>query len=332
MSWTNLWSVTLNGSDISAGLRPHLISISVTDKDGTAGDTLSITVDDTGGQFRMPDEGARVSASIDGLVAFEGTVDKVRSQGSRDAGLTLSITAKGYDTKGKAKEPQALHKDDATLEEFLGAAADAAGFSLVIDPELGALSRDYWAADNESFLHVGQKLAREMNATFKLRGDKAVFAARGKETLPGISAAFGKNLISWDIAPLSGRGLYASSKARYLDREKAAFEEEDTDFGTTRPTKTANIIRTAVKDKAQAKEVGKARKGEAEREGGEGSATIDINPAAQAEALVTLAGTRPGIDGTYRMVTVTHSGSRSSGNSTSIELKQPGGGAGSDSR
>jgi phage protein D len=332
MSWQNIWSVSINGADISAGLRPHLISISVTDKDGTAGDTLSITVDDSGGQFRMPDEGASVTAAINGVPVFEGTVDKVKSQGSRGAGLTLSITAKGYDTKGKAKEPQALHKDDATLEEFLGGVADNAGFSLTIDPELGSVVRDYWAADSESFLHVGQKLAREMNATFKLRGDKAVFARRGKDTLPGISAAYGQNLLSWDIAPLSGRSLFASAKARWLDRETASFEEEETDFAATRPAKAMNVIRGAVRDKDQAKEVGEARKGEAEREGGEGSATIDINPAAQAEALITLSGTRPGIDGSYRMVSVTHSGSRSSGNSTSLELKQPGGGAGKDDR
>ncbi|MCC0035496.1 MAG: late control D family protein [Hoeflea sp.] len=332
MSWENIWSVTINGVDISTGLRPHLVSITVTDKDGTAGDTLSITVDDTGGQFRMPDEGARITASINGVRVFEGTVDKVRSQGSRGEGLKLSITAKGYDTKGKAKEPQALHKDDATLEEYLGEVADNAGFSLMIDPELGQIVRDYWAADSESFLHVGQKLAREMNATFKLRGDKAVFAKRGKDILPGISAAYGDNLISWDIAPLSGRSLFASAKVRWLDRETAGFKEEETDFGSTRPAKAMNIIRGAVKDKDQAKEVGEARKGEAEREGGEGTAMIDINPAAQAEALISLSGTRPGIDGSYRMVTVTHSGSRSSGNSTSLELKQPGGGAGTDSR
>ncbi|WP_339760693.1 late control D family protein [uncultured Hoeflea sp.] len=332
MSWQNIWSVTINGTDISAGLRPHLTAITVTDKDGTAGDTLSITVDDTGGQFRMPDEGSRVTAAINGVRVFEGTVDKVRSQGSRSAGLTLSISAKGYDTKGKAKQPQALHKDDATLEEFLGEVAENAGYSLTIDPELGGISRDYWAADSESFLHVGQKMAREMNATFKLRGDRAVFAKRGKNTLAGISAAYGKNLISWDISPLTGRGLYASAKVRYFDRDQAAFEEEETDFSAMRPAKAVNIIRAAVKDKDQAKQVGEARKGEAEREGGEGSATIDINPSAQTEALITISGARPGIDGTYRMVTVTHSGSRGSGNTTSVELKQPGGGAGSDSR
>lgn len=332
MNWENIWSVTINGDDISAGLRPHLISIMVTDKDGTAGDKLSITVDDNAGQFRMPDEGARITAAINTVRVFEGTIDKVRSLGARGGGLTLSIAANGYDTKGKAKEPQALHKDDATLEEFLGEVAENAGFSLAMDPELGGVFRDYWAADSESFLHVGQRLAREMNATFKLRGDKAVFAKRGKETLPGISASYGKNLKTWDIAPLSGRSLFASAKARYLDRETAAFKEEETDFSATRPAKAMNIIRGAVKDRDQAREVGEARKGGAEREGGEGIATIDINPAAQAEALITLSGTRPGIDGTYRMVTVTHSGSRGAGNSTSLELKQPGGGAGRDSR
>jgi phage protein D len=332
MSWENLWSVAINGVDISAGLRPLLISITVTDKDGTAGDTLSITVDDSGGQFLMPDEGASITAAINGVRVFEGTVDKVRSKGSRSEGLKLSITAKGYDTKGPAKEPQAFHKDDATLEEFLGEAARNAGFSLTIDPELGSITRDYWAADNESFLHLGERLQREMNATFKLRGDKAVLALRGKDTLSGISASYGDNLMSWDIAPLSGRGIFASGKARWLDRQTASFEEEETDFGSTRPVRAANIIRTAVRDRNQAREVGKARKRETEREAGEGSATIDINPAAQAEALIALSGTRPGIDGTYRMVTVTHSGDRSTGNSTSLELKQPGGGAGTDSR
>ena len=48
-------------------------------------------------------------------VVFTGTVDEVRSSGSRGSGRTLSITAKGMDTTGKPKEGQQRHFDDSTV-------------------------------------------------------------------------------------------------------------------------------------------------------------------------------------------------------------------------
>ena len=54
---------------------------------------------------------------------FSGTVDSVRSSGSRGGGRTLKVTAKGFDSRGKVKEAQGFHKDDATLQDFLDQAA-----------------------------------------------------------------------------------------------------------------------------------------------------------------------------------------------------------------
>jgi len=59
---------------------------------------------------------------------------------------------------------------------------------------------------------------------------------------------------------------------------------------------------------------------------------LDLTVVAVVEGWCSISGVRPGIDGTYLIETVKHSASRSGGATTSLDLKQPGGGAGKDSR
>lgn len=157
---------------------------------------------------------------------------------------------------------------------------------------------------------------------------------RGKDFgLPLITGTWGSNLLSWDIEPLTGRGLFKSAKVRYFDRDKAEFAEEEEEFDSERKgAEAVDVVRSTVADKKQAKALAKARKTESARQGGEGSADIDVEPAAQAESLFILSGTRPGVDGTYRIDSVTHTANRSGGATTKLDLKQPQGSAGTDSR
>ncbi|MFN4098136.1 MAG: phage late control D family protein [Pararhodobacter sp.] len=320
-------------------MAPFLIDIQVVDKDGTASDTCSLTFDDRGGQVLLPRDGAKVRVLLQGVQVFFGTVDSVRSTGSRGGGRQIKVSAKGMDSRGKIKEPQSFHKDDASLDDFLSSAAERAGLAGVrVLGRLRSVQRDYWAADGESFLHLGQRLARELGATFKIRatesGDMAVLAPREhEEPLPVVVGAVGSNVISWDIAPFTGRRVFTKAKARWFDRETASFREKEISFDLDRSLPEAvNAIRAQVHDEGQAEEVGKARKAEAEREGGEGSVDLDLAPEAQAEGKFVLTGARPGVDGTYRIVSVTHRASRSAGSTTSLEIKQPKGGAGKDGR
>lgn len=334
MNWTVDWVVLIDGRNISSTLKSYLLDISVVDKAGTASDTCTLTLDDSDMTLRLPGDISTITVILEGVQVFSGTVDKVMSRGDRGGGKVLSVNAKGYDTKGKAKETQRFHADDATLKDFLGKAAKAAGFTLKIDDELGAVQRDYWSADGESFLHLGERLARELSATFKLRGKEAVFMPRGKDFgLPTITGTRGVNLISWEIEPLIGRGLYKAAKVRWFDREKAEFAEEEEDFASERAgAEATEVVRSTAANKDQAKALAKSRKTESERRGGEGSAEINIAPGAQAEGLFVLVGTRPGVDGTYRIESVTHTANRSGGATTRLDLKQPQGGAGTDSR
>lgn len=335
MPWSVDWKVTVDGQDMSAKMKPFLISIDVTDKEGTAGDTCSLTLDDTGGQVRLPKEGASVSVALQGATVFLGIVDTVRSTGSRGGGSLLIVGAKGFDSRGKVKEGQSFHKDDATLEDFLSQAAQAAGYSIIIDPELAQIQRDYWASEGESFLALGQRIAREVGGTFKLRGTQAILMKRGSSPLAPVVAFTGPggNLISWDIAPFTGRRSFTKAKVQYFDRDKAKFEQEEIEFETDRDLPDAtNVIRSTAGDKKQAKDIAEARKREAKREGGEGTVVLDLTPSAQAEAMLSLSGTRSGVDGSYRIVTVSHKADRTGGATTSLELRQPTGGAGKDHR
>ena len=337
MAWTVSWKVFVDGQDMTDGMRPFLTGITVSDKDGTASDTCSLDFDDAGGQLRLPQDGARVQVFLQAVQIFEGTVDSVRSSGSRGGGRTLQVSAKGFDAKGKVKEPQSHHMDDATLQQFLDKAAGNAGLTMVVDPAFAEIKRDYWAADASSFLHLGQKLARELGGTFKIRGDKAVLAKRGTGesaaggAMPTVIGRIPGNVISWDITPLTTRRTFKSGVARFFDRSSASFKSVSVDT-EVEGAQAINEIRTAAADEAQAQGMAEGRKSDSKREGGEGGVELDLEVTARAEGTFILSGARPGVDGSYRIAGVTHKADRGGGSTTSLELKQPESGAGKDDR
>jgi phage protein D len=326
MAWVVDWQVTVNGQNMSDRMRPYLIEIEVTDKAGSSSDSCSLKLDDSDGMLEFPAEGSEVSVSLMGVPVFEGIVDDTKSSGSRGGGRVLTVNAKGFDTRGKAKEGQDFHKDDASLGDFLQDSASKAGYSISVDSSLASKQRPYWSADGESFLGVGEKLAREFNATFKIRGTQAVFVPRNSSLLGSVAGVVGPggNVINWDISPYTGRQAFTKAKARWFDRKTAKFEEKEVEVQSSRPLPdSTNVVRGVAADEGQATDLAEGRKSEAEREGGQGSVELDLEPSAQAEAMFTLTGARAGVDGTYRIETVKHKASRSGGATTSLDLKQP---------
>ncbi|WP_137136604.1 late control D family protein [Rhizobium sp. FKY42] len=326
--WSIPWEVHIGGADRTGILRPYLIDISVTDKAGITSDACSLTIDDTDGQIRLDMEGLDISVILKGYEVFSGVIENARSTGSRGGGRLIPVSAKGFDTRGKAKEIQSFHKDDATLGEFLEQAAKNAGYSIRLDPALANIKAPYWAAHGESFLDIGERMAREIHGTFKLRGNQAVLVKRGSSSLPSVDAIVadtGGNVINWDIAPFTGRGVWKKAKSRYFDRKAAKWIEEEIeiDAGDDAPD-SANVIRLPSADKDQAQRRIKGRKGEAKREKGGGNILLDLAPQAQAESILNLSGAKPDIDGPWRMESVNHRANRSGGSTTAAELKEPG--------
>lgn len=340
MAWRVEWRVTINGSDVTTNMRPFLTEITISDKDGTASDTCALTFDDAGGQCLLPKVGAKVTVHLDGALVFEGVVDSTPWTLTRGGGRMLQVNAKGFDTRGKAKEGQRWHLDDATLKDALERAGKQAGLSgVVVDPSFASIQRSYWSPDGASFLAWGDKLARQHGATFKIRGDKAVFAKRGSGAsaaggaMPTVEARIPGNVISANVDPVRGRRRFAKARVRSFDRASASYKETDVEIeDLVGGLDVVNERRDTVADEDEAKLTGEGRKSDAEREGGSGTVEINIEPSAQAEGTFVLTGARPGVDGTYRIVSVTHKATRSGGATTSLEIKQPGQGTGKDTR
>ena len=334
--------ITVNGQDISSTVLPRLLNLSVVDKAGGSSDTCTISLDDTDGSIIMPSKGAELVVELgdeSGIdVVFKGTVDEPRTSGSRSGGRTISISAKGVDTKGKAKEPQSKHWDDKSLGDVLKDAGKVAGLDLVtVAPALASITRKYWAMQNESFLHFGERLAREVGGTFKVVGSQAILADRNGGTsasgaaLPSVNATWGDNLISWDIAPSLGRPRFKEIKVRHYDTKTGTTKEETVQIEDDEATAT-HVDRHTAADEDEAKARAESIKKDSERAKGGGTITIDGSTKPQPEGSVVLSGARPGADGSYTIDTVTQDVSRGSGWTTKLDVKKPSGDAGKDSR
>lgn len=335
-----IYEVSVAGQNISSRLAPLLTSIRISDREGTHSDTCDIVVDDKGGQIRLPKKGDEIVVSLgwegEGVSAvFDGVVDEAKSSGSRGGGRELRISAKGVDTTGDAKSGQQLHMDNATVEQVLNEAGKKAGITVKVDPELASVTRDWWGMTDESFMHFGERVAREVGGIFKIKGKQAILAKKNGGRVSGgamgtVSAVYGKNLISWDLAPFRGRPRHKKVEARFFDHKEAKWKTvtADVDDTETDATMTTRFTEASEDDASGSAESGAA---DVAKEKGGGSIDIDGNASARPGATCVLVGARAGIDGEWRIEGVEHNYTRS-GWETRLEVKLPSGGAGTDDR
>lgn len=335
-----VYQVNIAGQDISSRLAPLLMSLEISDKEGRQSDTARITIDDRDQVIRFPTTGDHMTVALgwegEGFVAvFEGTIDEVQSSGSRGGGRILSISAKGVDTQSKAKQAQQLHIDNADVQTALNKAGEIAGIKVKVDPELAKITREWWGLNDESFLAFGQRIANEIGGVFKVKGNQAILTAKTGGTasggaMPSVTAAWGVNLIAWDIKPVRGRPRHNKVRARYYDRKEAKWKETEVEVrGEDVSTAFGDKITRADVDEAKSSATSKTK--DAEREKGGGSIEIDGTAQARPGGTCVLAGARAGVDGSYRIEEVSHSYTRS-GWTTRLSVKLPSGGAGRDER
>lgn len=331
-----VFDVTVAGSNITTRLMPILIGLRVADKVGTHTDSADIEVDDTEAQIILPQKGADVSIGLgwesEGMrIVFRGTVDEVKSTGSRSGGRRVTIAAKGMDTTKKPKEGQQRHWDQATVKKILADAAAFAGVPNVeVDPALAGLTRAYFEMHDESFIHMGDRLAREVGGNFRIVGDTAIMSRRGGDYTAFVRAVWGENLHHWDIAPQLGRPQFSTARGRWYDMIAADWKLLDK--GVDLAVDALHAFRFPKPWDFETDQQTNNDKATSERDQGEGTVTIEGNTAAIPDGLCIVEGARPGVDGSYRIEAVTHSYTRSGGFITTLELKQPTSGAGLDAR
>ncbi len=331
------YKVVVAGVDVTSRFQPHLLSLEVTKSAGEATDSLSINLSDQEGQLFLPQDRAPITVVLNGEQVFEGFVSEVNCSISKGGGRTMSITGSSADQGSKIKEPALRHKDDASLSAVAQEWGSKAGLSVQVAGSISSVTLPYWIMQHESFISWGQRTAREVGATFKVIGSRAFFTARNEglsisgKKLTSISAAVGTNLIDGEITPIISRPKFKKSAAKFFDKNEGAHVEVEAETGVEGvEVKLSGHFRQASEGKANSKAQSEGK--ESDREQGSGSVTILGNPAAEPEAECNVSGWRSGIDGTYRINSVTHSVEKGGGFTTSLDLKQPKGSAGKDAR
>ena len=325
--------VLVEGRSIAARLGPLLRAVRTRDRAGSSSDTASLEIDDPGPALRLPEPGRRLEVRLGwratgAATVFAGTVDRVHSDGSR-AGRLLRITAGGFDTAGPAKARRSAVYRDATLGEIMRRAGAAAGVGDVrVAPRLAELRWAREVQDNESFVELGERLARETGGTFKLSQDRAVLALRGSGETPGgramptVRAAWGENLHSWTVTPFAGRSRFRRCVVRFYDAHTATWERVEVETGLE-GADVEEVGRFTAPDRDAAEAKARALKTQAQQRSGAGRVVIEGDPRARAEGVLVLAGARPGVDGRYRIEGVEHAYARGSGFVTTLELAHP---------
>jgi len=157
--------------------------------------------------------------------------------------------------------------------------------------------------------------------------------APGGAEMPTVLVTYGDNLIHGHASPFLRRERYTKARAHGYDRKKALWKHEDVEIDTSDggPDVT-DTVRHPKADQQHARRVADGRKTHAKRERGGSSVVINLAVGARAEGTAIISGWRAGVDGTWRITSVTHRLNRNEGAETTLELKQPGDGVGQDSR
>lgn len=323
------YKVLVNGQDVTARFSPLLLDLTVDRSAGQAADSCEIRIANPyGTRIQVPSERALIQVYLNGQWAFEGFVTEVECSIGKGEGRTISIVGSSVDQGSKAKEPSMRHLDKGSLSTAAQQFGQKAGISVQVSGSIASIEREYWLQQNESFVSWGQRVAREVGATFKVIGSRAFLTARNEglsisgRPLTTIEAAFGVNLLSASVRPIVTRPRFNKVKISYFDVAKGERVEEEVDTGIEGVDSTLRHLLTAA-SKDQAQQRAKSHSQESERDKGQGDVTIVGDARAEPEALCVLTGLMPGADGAYRIDTVSHKLSKKSGFTTSLTLRQP---------
>lgn len=329
--------VVVGGSTVTGNFLPFIKDVTIKRSADAAYDTAEILLADPYGQIAFPKARAEIDLNIRGQWAFSGFVSDVGWKFDKGSGREMSISATSADMGSKLKEPVLRNKDDATFGDVAKEWGGKIGLDVQALGDLASIEREYWIMQSESFMSWGQRIAKDLGATFKVLGKRAFFSPRNDPTsasgkpLTPVFVSGGVNLLSADITPIIGRPQFKEVEAEWWDQKEAVIKKIK---AATSNTDVEAVLRRLVKapDEAQAQKKADAIAKESDRKAGSGTVTIIGDVPIEPEADVIVSGCRPGIDGNYRAEDVTLKLSKSAGFTTTISIVHPSGNAGKDAR
>lgn len=167
-----IWSLTINGKNMTDGIHSRLMSLTLTDNRGLEADTLEVSLSDHDGVLEIPLKGALIELHLGWhttSMVYKGAfiVNEITHQGAPD---TLSIRAMSADLKETIRQKKERSFEKTTLDKIVNKIAGEHKLTAKIHPELA--KKDIYHLDqNESDISLLTRLAEEFDATAMIKDD-----------------------------------------------------------------------------------------------------------------------------------------------------------------
>ncbi|MGS1027708.1 phage late control D family protein [Burkholderia glumae] len=343
-----IYSITLNGKNITKKFDGRLISLTLQDNRGFEADQLDISLDDADGALEIPSRGVTLKLAIGWAGAANGLVDKgefmvdeVRHTGTPDV---LTIRARSVDLRAglSIKKERSWHRQ--TVGAIVRAIASQNKVEARISKALDGQLVDHIDQTAESDANLLSRLAKMFDAIATVKNGLLLFIKAGEAT-----TASGKPLpavtITRDVGDrhefgVADRDTYSGVQAFYLNtrtakkqsttvkrrrrrttaKKKPIDKSGDVLFGTAENVKT---LRHTYANKANATRAAKAEWEKLQRGVAEFSIVLALGrPELMTELPVTVRGYKRVIDDcNWIIARVTHSIDGNGGFTSDLDLE-----------
>ena len=317
--------IKIDGTPVSGLFLERLISVTITDKEGTRSDTIDLDLEAGPPFLSIPRKKAIIQAWFEGQYFGAYTADDVDLN---CLPYTMSIQGKSADMRAGLKEHRGRNWDDTTLGAVINEIAGENGLTAQVDPEIAKFRGHdgYFAQEMESGLHFIERQARRVDGVFAVKDGKLIVAKKGKGQTPGGVAI--PELIVVPAMIIKGtckvsfkeREGHKKVRAPYHDTGDAErkYEEADSD-----PDGEAVLtLRHQFAGKDEAKQAAQARANELRRTATQTSVGIEGNTGARGGAPMRYLGVHPEVDDERFIIeTATHKFLKGGGYTTSIDAK-----------
>lgn len=304
-----------NSADITTTVAARLKSLRFTDEAGMESDVLEIVLEDadTNAPIQMPPTGAELELFLggDGAAQRMGlfVVDEIELAGWPGE-MRISAHAAPFDKSKGGKQNLQTQKTrswpkDTKLSAMVQKIAKEHGMEGAVSQSLASVTLPHLDQSDESDMHFLVRIARKYDAVVKPAGGKLVVAKRGEsksvsgQSLPAIALAPGD--VSTFRVTLSKRENSGSVVAAWHETKKA--KRHTVTVGKGEPV---TRLRQQYTSEDMAKAAATAELDKRARGLRKLNLTLPGRTDLAAEAPLSLAGFRDGVDGDWLITSVTH--------------------------
>lgn len=301
--------VVVDGDDITDQVMRRLVSLTVKDSAGRNADTLTLVLDDEGGELELPRKGVSLSVSAGflgrkfGALGDGFVVDEVSVGGPPSS---MTIVARAANFIETLKDQKSRSFDSILLKDLVAFIAVEHGLTARVSDKFSTVFYDHLDQTDESDINFLMRLAVDLDAVAKPVGKYLLFVSRGEsrtasgKAMPRIPLTV-RDFSTWR-AVLPERGKFKSVVARWHDDAGASLKEVVVGSGAP-AFRLQNTYATA----AEAEVAAEAKLKAVSRSGGKFSGSLVVgDPEIVAEARLPLSFFREGVDGEWVVDGVTH--------------------------